>query len=343
MDSEISNPPGPISLDGKTALEPQLRALQLLQVAYLITLICSVIGGAARAFMMERVMSQGTSYSEIASTMSAVFGVWRVASLIASVMMLIALNLLARSPAKAQASGLARSAFVLSLLALLVSFVSQFAPRFLFGSADSRQLSTITMGISGIETALDFASDVMLLEVLLRLRRFAAPASREVAESEGLVRAAIIGALLARIVVGYGSHFLSAILFSHAGSSQWAGFLMRLPFSLAITIGMLWLLNMTAKALREAQHAAASAQPGEAAGLPAILSEQEQAQAQSSAAYRNVLFGSLWAIGGLALTVFSYQSAASSSGGGRYIVAYGAIIGGVVQLIRGLAQVSARK
>jgi hypothetical protein len=57
------------------------------------------------------------------------------------------------------------------------------------------------------------------------------------------------------------------------------------------------------------------------------------------AGQKNMLLGALWCIGGTVVTVVSY-SAASDSGGGRYIIAWGAIIFGAIQFFRGLSQMS---
>ncbi len=58
---------------------------------------------------------------------------------------------------------------------------------------------------------------------------------------------------------------------------------------------------------------------------------------QMAAAYgRRMFIGLLWAAGGTALTVWGYQSASSSRGGGRYFVFWGAIIFGVIEFFRGL-------
>lgn len=53
--------------------------------------------------------------------------------------------------------------------------------------------------------------------------------------------------------------------------------------------------------------------------------------------HRNILFGVLWLVGGTIVTAVSYGSAASA-GGGRYVIAWGAIVFGALQAIRGLAQ-----
>lgn len=50
--------------------------------------------------------------------------------------------------------------------------------------------------------------------------------------------------------------------------------------------------------------------------------------------------GIIWFVGGSAVTLFSYLSAASSPYGGHYIIAYGAIIFGIAQFFRGRAAAS---
>jgi hypothetical protein len=67
--------------------------------------------------------------------------------------------------------------------------------------------------------------------------------------------------------------------------------------------------------------------------------EQAKAEASKRAGEKNMLFGALWCIGGIALTALTFRAAANS-GGGRYIVAWGAILFGGIQFIRGLIQSS---
>lgn len=55
-----------------------------------------------------------------------------------------------------------------------------------------------------------------------------------------------------------------------------------------------------------------------------------------------MLFGALWCIGGIVVTAVTYQ-AASSSGGGTYFVAYGAIIFGAIQFFKGLFMLASGK
>jgi hypothetical protein len=54
-------------------------------------------------------------------------------------------------------------------------------------------------------------------------------------------------------------------------------------------------------------------------------------------AAREIIIGSVFLLGGLAVTLISYSAA---SGGGRYVIASGAIAFGLVRLIRGLVRIS---
>ena len=53
---------------------------------------------------------------------------------------------------------------------------------------------------------------------------------------------------------------------------------------------------------------------------------------------KQMLYGGLWCIGGIVVTAATYQMAAD--GGGKYVVAWGAILFGAIQFFRGLAQSS---
>ena len=58
-----------------------------------------------------------------------------------------------------------------------------------------------------------------------------------------------------------------------------------------------------------------------------------RSQAIRSAARKSMLYGGLWCVGGLLVTILTYGAA---SGGGRFIVAWGAIVYGGIQFFRGL-------
>lgn len=53
---------------------------------------------------------------------------------------------------------------------------------------------------------------------------------------------------------------------------------------------------------------------------------------------KNMLVGALWCIGGIVVTAATYSAASSSSGGGTYVVAWGAILFGGLQFLKGLFQ-----
>jgi len=53
-------------------------------------------------------------------------------------------------------------------------------------------------------------------------------------------------------------------------------------------------------------------------------------------AKRNMVVGGLWCVGGIVVTAVTYSQA--SSGGGRYVMAWGAILFGGIQFVRGLLQ-----
>jgi hypothetical protein len=87
------------------------------------------------------------------------------------------------------------------------------------------------------------------------------------------------------------------------------------------------------------QRAGDDVAPG-AGGGPTVSYQQIEREASKLAGMRNMFFGALWCIGGLAVTGFTY-AAASAAGGGRYVVAGGAILFGGLQFIRGLLQYAA--
>ena len=64
--------------------------------------------------------------------------------------------------------------------------------------------------------------------------------------------------------------------------------------------------------------------------------DQMRASAMSRAGTRNMLVGAAWCIGGIVVTVMTIQAA--SQAGGTVVVAWGAILFGAIQFIRGLAQ-----
>jgi hypothetical protein len=60
--------------------------------------------------------------------------------------------------------------------------------------------------------------------------------------------------------------------------------------------------------------------------------------ANRSMGKKNMLYGALWCVGGLAVTIATFAFAAKNGGGGGYVVFWGAVIFGAIQFFRGLAQ-----
>lgn len=58
-------------------------------------------------------------------------------------------------------------------------------------------------------------------------------------------------------------------------------------------------------------------------------------QVEIKAGNKNMLYGALWFAGGAAVTIGSYMAAED---GGRYVLAWGAVIFGAIQFLKGLSQ-----
>ncbi len=59
--------------------------------------------------------------------------------------------------------------------------------------------------------------------------------------------------------------------------------------------------------------------------------KEQIVKAKKEQASKDILYGALWCIGGIAVTALTY-----SGGGGRYVVAWGAILFGGIQFFKGL-------
>jgi len=53
---------------------------------------------------------------------------------------------------------------------------------------------------------------------------------------------------------------------------------------------------------------------------------------------RNMVIGGLWCVGGILVTAITYGAASSGSGGGSYVIAWGAIVFGAIQFFKGVFQ-----
>ena len=73
-----------------------------------------------------------------------------------------------------------------------------------------------------------------------------------------------------------------------------------------------------------------------AADLDAAINSPENRQKLANAHARLILYGFLWAIGGTVATVWGYESASSSPGGGTYFIFWGAIVFGIYDILKGV-------
>ncbi len=60
---------------------------------------------------------------------------------------------------------------------------------------------------------------------------------------------------------------------------------------------------------------------------------EQMAEERKSSRKKNMIFGLLWFVGGLAVTIFTYNAA---SEGGTYVVAWGAMLWGIIQFFRSI-------
>ena len=65
--------------------------------------------------------------------------------------------------------------------------------------------------------------------------------------------------------------------------------------------------------------------------------EDEITRQEREGAQKNMLWGGLWCAGGILVTVATYSAASS---GGTYLLAWGAILFGGVQFVKGLVDIS---
>src|SRR5262249_31091543 len=75
-----------------------------------------------------------------------------------------------------------------------------------------------------------------------------------------------------------------------------------------------------------------------------VVEEAREArnEALKEAGQRNMLFGALWCVGGIVVTVGSFYFAANV-GAGKYVIAWGAIVVGAVEFVWGVTQLGRRE
>jgi hypothetical protein len=303
----------------RAALGLRLVALTVVAQAAL-----SLVTSALTTYALDR-SSGGGSYPGFLFEITT--WAWRLLGPVLVLSFLLALELMARQGEALGARALVRLAQLMVALDLvagigleLLEFV---LPRFVGGV----EIYPVIRIANFANIGLSMIADALLLEVLLRMRREASGA-----EAPGVLAAlparAIFWTIVAvRVVLIAGSQLLHA---------KWPGYWWQLlAVRGGLVIGFAALIVALAFSALDAPIAAAAgpqplgAPPAHAPGAsPAVADDQ-------SVAWRAIVSGAVILALGLAVTI---GSLAAAQHGGGYVVAYGAIAVGVVQIIRGLGR-----
>lgn len=286
---------------GQTDTGHAQMGLRVLFYATALFMAIGLLGGALSTYQVDLHMHRhgDDSGSLSGAWINVASVVLRVASFGLDAALLYALYMLSRAAQRSR--GLFQGAIAATAIGVLAGILYTAAPMFVhrtLGTAGS-VLFTVTAVIC----------EVLVLIGVLRLTR------REVDAPAGVY---LVLVAMHHLATWFAYGLLSQIY----GDYAWLVFVMRSTLSLAHQGILLWLI---ARAQRE---------------IPQVDAGQGAPPAVAGDAYdlglRKVVFGALWFLGGLGVTIASYSAAAASPTGGRYMVAYGAVIYGAAQIIRGL-------
>lgn len=308
----------------------QLRGLETLQLAFVMTLVVSILSGLWHAYTVQQIYSDSRSLHTLSFLPQLLSTGFQVVSIGAQVLLLIGLLSLLRTPPSEQVGQLIRGAQLATLLLLIPQVGQLLLPLYRRGMSDALFFGQLMMYVGFIRLLLSLAARGLIIEAVLRLRALAAPQDRVVTEQESALRAGLWGSMVASAALGVGIYPLMEMLGLNSLRSPWLMFVIQEPLVLLFLGLLLWLLKATMAALTTAQ---------ETAGQPAPA-QSDTAAADSDAAYKHILFGTLWLVIGIGVTAYTYSSV--SPLGGRYVIAYGAIITGVLQLGAGLVKLLRR-
>lgn len=316
-------PPRPLAsvAAGATGNNEAARsALAMLMAVMLVQLGISVLSSLTRAYMTSRLHASSGSIGATMAVVSPLFAIVNLGSLVTQVLWIVALWRLARSAVTAQSSLMMATtlAGVLLALSILSNVVSMATPRM---GIDHHLIGVMYQVLSVVDMVIIAVGSALLLESLLRLR-----ACPEGNPTDATARALFWGLLVLRFASGY-LPLLGRLLAFGLDASFTAGLELAthgvsLALSVGYTVFMVAMCRAAALTLAQGPSQAAQVDP---------LDNTARA-----AGIRNLLFGSLWLAGGLAVTLLTYTTASRS--GGRYVMAYGAIVGGAIQLLRGIVQ-----
>ncbi len=308
----------------------QLRGLETLQLAFVMTLVVSILSGLWHAYTVQQIYSDSRSLHTLSFLPQLLSTGFQVVSIGAQVLLLIGLLSLLRTPPSEQVGQLIRGAQLATLLLLIPQVGQLLLPLYRRGMSDALFFGQLMMYVGFIRLLLSLAARGLIIEAVLRLRALAAPQDRVVTEQESALRAGLWGSMVASAALGVGIYPLMEMLGLNSLRSPWLMFVIQEPLVLLFLGLLLWLLKATMAALTTAQ---------ETDGQPAPA-QSDTAAADRDAAYKHILFGTLWLVIGIGVTAYTYSSV--SPLGGRYVIAYGAIITGVLQLGAGLVKLLRR-
>ncbi|MFO0658205.1 MAG: hypothetical protein U0787_24460 [Polyangia bacterium] len=228
-----------------------------------------------------------------------------VAFLLLGLSQVYAVLQLARSQIGHSVKGLAGAAAGCLSVNLLFNLVGQVAPDLTLPWFTSTKFFVVL-------SLLDLAGVIMLLAAVLQV-------SRRAFDS---LAVAFVVVVLTREAIGWGTGLLTS---DRSMTTIWGGFAVRFVFA-AAELGLRYaILQRASQDLASGAGSVASTED-----QPDELLDKSQLRA------RGLLVGGLWLGGGVLITAIGYAAAAASPTGGRYVVAYGAIIYGVARIIRAL-------
>jgi hypothetical protein len=293
--------------------------LTVIAAVMLVDLVLGLMAGAMQAQTLEAVLRHHDSPMMGGAIMKLMSVGIRLAMLGTGGALIYGMALVARRSDEVRGKlHIAIGAGCLELLLSLFFLAMEYSS--FFGGMDSSLSMRSTLG--SISSLADVVGSVLLLESLLVLRRQSE--SQIGSLTDGAARAAFWGLLIGRYALAYLPFFGSA----WRDVSQWIWFGARA----VLRVGYAVLIVTLA---REATATLSTTATDRGSGTPAGAEDHEALRSQGG---RNLFFGLLWCLGGIAVTAWSFQTARSQDG--RYMVAYGAIIVGAVQAIRGLLQIS---
>lgn len=286
--------------------------LYLLALALTCGLALSLGAGAFSAYHLSKIMA--AEPSPASGIADYVFWGIRISGALIGVAQVVALGLVMGGAAPVRA--LAIPAFVLCTLDFLVAIALDVG-----WSALGTGYASLLKGVGYFDMVVALVGDGITLECLFALHRAATGTRGDFTA----LRVVFWVAYLARLAVGWGW----GLLMGRPGEGMWLQYGLRMALGLAVTGALLLAIRAAVQALEAAPSGARPTTGPEATVEAATL---------IASGWKNVALGILWmAIGG-GVTLFSWMSASSSSGGGRYVVAYGAVVVGFAQLVRGIVR-----